>query len=172
VRRFAALALVALGILSGVTANAADDPPPLSVLPPFCTGELQAANATVTSLHKYRHRVEIPGWLRCDTTQFAVADFRDAVGVIIPRYIKNTAPGGYTAFTFVQEVAYSGAVCLMPSVNPTMYAKNAVSCVRMPRNGDSVTVVQASPRDFQSMVPIEFKEDHSMPPAPECSNCW
>jgi hypothetical protein len=172
VRRFAALTLVALGILSGVTANAADDLPPLPAMPPNCTGELQAADATLTTQEGIIFHVEVPGWLRCDTERFAVALFGADGGNIAPRSIKDAAPGGYTTFTVIkQNLGVTAGLCLMPEVAEGMYAKHAVSCVRLVRNGNSVTLVKVPWQEFRSPIPIELAED-VLPPAPECSNCW
>jgi hypothetical protein len=159
---------VTLGLLTGVTANAAAPPPAL-----FCSGELPAATTKVTSVYSdVVYRLEIPGWLQCSGPQFAVAEVEQGIGYIYPRSIKDNALGGHTTFTVLKEVGPGTSLCLMAAMYEVMHLKTAVSCLRLVQNGDSVTVVQTSPRQYQSTIPIQLRDDDTTPPTPECPSCW
>jgi hypothetical protein len=167
VRPFATLALVTLGLLSGVVANAGDDP-----LPPFCSASLEVNGATVSPVSKEPlYHVEVPGQLGCGSGNYAVAVFETTgPGYVTAKSIRGYTPGGPTTFTVVKEVGPTAALCLFRSADLPTKGAEAASCVRLASSKGVVSVVRISPQD--PFVGRSVVYDPEGPPRPECPSCW
>lgn len=169
-KSLATLLLVILAVFTGVTAANADDDELWPSYPCF-TGSLRAAESTVTPVADLPPfvTVQVPGSMDCDVPDpdarygvatYGLGGFGEIHGTAIRPY---TTPTGRTDFTVVKILSEGTGLCLMPT------SHNRISCVRLLRVNDVLTVVPVSQKDRFFNRPVELLDDQ---PSPGCPSCW